>query len=229
MGSAKYSISHEVKEKFPDIYFAYTFIDGVTVQKSDPRLQEFINQAVTDIRQHLTPESVRAIPSIQTYRQTIKSTGIDPNSHLPSPEALLRRVCKGKDLYKINTAVDAYNWTVIEGAIALGGFDKDHIHGDVTLRFAKEGESMHLLGDDTPTQLKEGQLIYADEEKPLTMDLNYRDIDATKITLATRSIALFADGGKDMPREDVVDALQHGAELITEFCGGSFSEVEVVE
>ena len=118
---------------------------------------------------------------------------------------------------------------MVETAIGLGGFDFSNISEPVTLRFSKEGEQMHLLGDEENTFTKEGEIVYTDAEKLLTLDLNYRDINATKITEKTKDIILFADGGSDIDPKDVISALEKGAEYIVQFCGGEKSEIKLVQ
>jgi DNA/RNA-binding domain of Phe-tRNA-synthetase-like protein len=49
------------------------------------------------------------IPGLREARQLYKSFNMDPSRHRPSSEALLRRVLKGQDLYRINNVVDACN------------------------------------------------------------------------------------------------------------------------
>ena len=87
---------------------------------------------------------------------------------------------------------------------------------------------MHLLGDDEPTKVKAGEVVYSDNEKLLTLDLNYRDIDKTKITLETKDIILFADGGPEIDPEEVKIALKLGADYIVQFCGGKIGEIKLV-
>lgn len=223
-----YAISSEVKQKFPGVSFTYTIIRGVKIKKTNEELEQLKKLTVMS-RKDLTLEEVSEIPPIKTYRQMLKSTGVDTGSRRPSPEALIRRIVQGKNLYNINTAVDAYNIAVIETAIGLGGFDFANISEPVSLRFAKAGEEMHLLGDEEITKTKEGELVYADAEKLLTLDLNYRDIDATKITEKTKDIILFADGGPDIDSKDVVSALEKGASYIMKFCGGEKSETKLIQ
>jgi len=180
-------------------------------------------------KKKLTTEDINKIEPIIAYRQILKATGVDYHSKRPSPEALLRRIVLGKGLYTINTAVDAYNLAVIERGIGLGGFDYKKISPPVVLRFAGEGEEMHLLGDEEPTKVEKGEAVYSDNEKLLTLDLNYRDIDKTKITLETKDIILFADGGPNINPENVRDTLKLGADYIVQFCGGKIGEIKLVQ
>lgn len=217
----------KVRETFPGIFFAQVEIKNVSIKKSKDEL-ETRKQDVLRNREGITNEEIGKIPAIQEYRKLLKATGTDWHSKRPSPEALLRRISQGKDLYSVNTAVDAYNLAVIETGIGLGGFNADKLALPISLRFSKEGESMHLLGDKEPIKTREGQLVYADQDKPVTIDLNYRDIDETKITDDTKNIMLYADGAPGLTEQEVVDALQKGAQYIQQFCGGEVGEIEVV-
>lgn len=221
-------IQTEVKQKFPGIFFAQVRIDNVTIKAQDPQL-ETLTQATLKKLEGLTPDDLKNYPSILAYRELLRATKTDFHKNRPSPEALLRRVIMKKGLYQINTAVDAYNIAVIETGIGLGGFDADLIQPPVILRFSKEGESMLLLGDKEATLTRLNQLIYADQKRPITIDLNYRDIDATKITTQTKNILLFADGAPGLSEAEVTSALKKGAEYIKKFCGGTIGEIEVIK
>ncbi len=223
-----YSISEEVKESYEDVSFAYTIIHGVDIKRED-RLLEERKSDVLKSRSKLTTEAINEIGSIESYREMIKKTGVDYHSRRPSPDALLRRISQGKGLYTINTAVDAYNLAVIETGIGLGGFDLSKIKEPVTLRYSDEGEEILLLGDEEKTFTKKGELVYADSEKVLTIDLNYRDINETKITTNTKDIILIADGGPKINTIDIENALELGANNIIEFCGGKMDKIKLVK
>lgn len=222
-----FTISNDVKEKFPEISFAYTVISNVDIKKKNKNLEEE-KQKLFDEKKSLTIEEVRTLKPIKSYREMLKKTGVDVGSRMPSPEALLKRLVNGKGIYTINTAVDSYNLAVVETAVGLGGFDFDKVSTPVELRFSKVGEEMRLLGDDDITKTKVGELVYSDDEKLLTLDLNYRDIDATKITEKTNNIILFADGGGDIKKEEVLAALKKGAENIVRYCGGNIGDYILV-
>lgn len=222
-----YSISSSVKQAFSGISFAYLKITGINVKKAHPELERLKAQIVSQYTRPLN--QVAKLPAIASYRQMFKATGVDYHSRRPSPEALLRRLAQGKSLYNINTAVDAYNLAVIETGIGLGGFDLSHIVEPVTLRFSQAGEKLHLLGDKDPSRTQAGELVYADAEKLLTLDLNYRDIDQTKITEKTKDVILFADGGPGIDPEAVKSALQKGAAYIQQFSSGNIEEPVLIQ
>jgi len=220
-------VDESVKESFPGMFYAYTVIDGVDIKKSDPSLKKLTKEVIAKNTHEL--EAIGEIKPIKAYREIFKKTGAWKLARRPSPEALLKRLANGKGIYSINTAVDAYNLAVIETGVGLGGFNADKIAFPVTLRMTRQGEQMHLLGDDEPTITLNSEMAYADAEKLITLDLNYRDIDATKITEGTKKVILYADGAPGLTEEEVVSALQKGAAYIKQFCGGTISPIKVVK
>lgn len=94
------------------------------------------------------------IPQLEEARNLYKSFGMEPSRHRPSSEALLRRVLKGEDLYRISNAVDACNLASLCCLLPIGMYDLDRVHGDVCLRSGREGEEyggirkgpVHLAG-----------------------------------------------------------------------------------
>ncbi len=219
-------IDASIKDKFPGMFYAYTTIKGVDIHKSNDELKTLAKNIITSNTHEL--DSIGDLKPIVEYRKLFKATGAWQQSRRPSPEALLRRLATGKGIYNINTAVDAYNLAVIETAVGLGGFDLSKLDFPVTLKFTKAGEQMNLLGDDAPTKVEAGEIAYADAGKLITLDLNYRDINTTKITEETKDIILYADGAPGLSQEEVISALEKGANYIKQFCGGEISEIEVV-
>lgn len=215
-------IDPEVGARLHGMSFGVATITGVSIAKENKELELYKKDILKKLGA-LTTEHISGIESIQAYRNLFKSFGVDWHSRRPSPDALLRRIALGKGLYRVNTLVDAYNMAVLETNIGLGAFDASRLLLPVVLRFAKEGEKAHLLGDAEETMLKEGELVYADEKRIITVDLNYRDADYTKVTEKTKNILLFADGAPGIPQEKVMGGLEKAIELITRFCGGTVS------
>ncbi|PJA55176.1 lysine--tRNA ligase, partial [Candidatus Roizmanbacteria bacterium CG_4_9_14_3_um_filter_33_18] len=108
-----FSIDGEVAKKYPSINIGIAVIKNINIKKSDPNLVAEIDQFVKS-QSHLSNEVISAYPEVTTYRKLYKEMGIDWHSRRPSPEALLRRISQKKDLYQINTCVDAYNLIVMK-------------------------------------------------------------------------------------------------------------------
>lgn len=222
-----YYIDPEVKAKFPGMKTGIAIIEGVTIKKRDNQLEKEKQELIKQLSK-LTTEDMGRISSIVAYRKIFKAFGIDWHSRHPSADALLRRVIQGKGLYNINTFVDAYNLAVLESKIALGAFEYEKVSYPVVLRLAKEGEKAYLLGDTEPTFIKEGEMVYADQDRILTLDLNYRDNDYTKVTEKSKNIVLFADGCPGISDEEVMMGLEKGIEYTMRHCGGKLKIKEVI-
>ena len=89
------------------------------------------------------------MPQIGPSRQAFKAFGRDPGRVRISSEALYRRVRQGKDLYRVNSAVDANNLVSLETGFSLGTYDLDCLQGDIVLRLGCEGEAYAGIGKDT--------------------------------------------------------------------------------
>ncbi len=98
-------------------------------------------ETAADLRlryQGLVPSAIAPLAAARTL---YKSFGMEPSRHRPSSEALLRRVLKGKDLYRINSAVDSCNLASLVFLLPVGMYDLDRIEGDVTVRVGAEGDA----------------------------------------------------------------------------------------
>ena len=126
-----------------------------------------------------------------------------------------------KNLYTINTLVDGYNVACLTTNLGMGALDLDHLKLPVVLRLAKDGEKILLLGGEETKTTKSGELIYSDQEKVVTLDLNYRDCDQTKITEVTKRALIFVDGCEGISPDEISQSLDLMIELITKFCGGT--------
>jgi len=190
--SEHFHINQDVKQALPGMFYAITTLTGVNVKKDDSKLEIAKQKLLESIK--ITVEQIAEMPTIQAYRSIFKKTHVWGDGRRPSPEALLRRIAQGKGLYTINTAADAYNLAVIETGVSMGGFDTDTMSLPITLRLTDAGEKVLLLGDTEPTETKAGEIVYSDTDKILTLDLDYRDNAATKLTTDTKNIIFFADG-----------------------------------
>lgn len=222
-----FSIDKPVLEKFPTISIGIAIIRNVHIKKFDPDLKRKIQKFVHE-QQHLNNEVISAYPEIQSYRKLYKEMGIDWHSRRPSPEALLRRISQGKGLYPINTCVDAYNLVVMQNRVSSGAFDLNTISFPTTLRFAKEGEQILLLGDTEATHYKPTELAYFDQVGGYNIDFNYRDAQRTAVTENTTDLLINIDGVYDITREQVEKTLQETVDIISLYCSGTIETMGIV-
>lgn len=118
------------------------------VQNSDHNgeLWAEIQEITQQVRESQTFESIKDQPQIAATRNMYSSCGKDPSRYRPSAEALMRRIVKGQDLYRINTLVDLINLVSLKSGYSIGGFDASLIEQPVVAGLGKAGEIFNAIG-----------------------------------------------------------------------------------
>lgn len=215
-----FTIDPTLKSSIPSISVGIALIKGVTIRKSDPELEEE-KRIFLESLAGLTNETLGAYPELVSYRKLYKQMGIDWHSRRPSPEALLRRVAQGKELYTVNTCVDAYNLIVMRHRVSVGAFDHSAMQYPTVLRYAGDGDEILLLGDKEPTKYSAKEIAYYDKVGGYNIDFNYRDAQRTMVTEKTKDVWVNVDGVYDITPEQVQRSLHEAVALITKYCGGT--------
>ncbi len=223
-----FSIHQSVAEKWPDVHIGFAIIKGIEVKKTRPDLEEE-KKNIYQTLSKITTDDINKIPEIQSYRKMYKEMKIDWHSRRPSPEALLRRISQGKNLYTINTCVDAYNLIVLKNHVSSGAFDLDKIEFPTVLRLAKEGETILLLGDSEPTKYTSTEVAYFDQNGGYNIDFNYRDAQRTAVTEQTKNIMINIDGVYSISRKQVEQSLKQTIQIIQKYCGGTVEVAGIVK
>jgi lysyl-tRNA synthetase class 2 len=216
------TLTEEVKEKFDGIKFGYLVFEDVQVADSPPQLTNLKKQ-VTDLlrRSYENRNEVKAEKNIAGFRELYKQFGADPNSNLNSAEALLQRIISKKGIYNINNVVDTYNITSAELAIPMAAYDLDQIQGEISLSLAIDGDNITKIGDDEPTEIAAGELVYRDEEGVICMDYNYRDSERTKVRKETNRLIVFVDGHKYISQDEIRKAMAKIAFRLNKYAGAN--------
>jgi DNA/RNA-binding domain of Phe-tRNA-synthetase-like protein len=163
-------------------------LSGLYVREQDPALQAEIAALGADYRTRFGELEISEIPGIQPVRATYRALGLDPTRYRPSSEALLRRVLKGQDLYRINTLVDALNLCSLRFLVPFGLYDLDQIKPPVALKLGAAGEGYPGIRKEFINV--EDRYCLADQSGPFGNPS--ADSDRTKITLATRNALVAA-------------------------------------
>ena len=143
------SIDPDLAAIWPDTALGCVFWSA-PVLPQEPRLwQYFANHTQPRLAQLLDSTELADLPQIGPSRRAFKAFGRDPGRVRISSEALYRRLRQGKELYHINTAVDANNLVSLETGFSLGTYDLACLQGDLMLRLGNEGERYAGIGKDT--------------------------------------------------------------------------------
>ncbi len=218
--------SPDILSAFPGIAVAEGVVRGTGIAGGSGALEERKRAAAKEIRSRYTLERVKDEPLFRAYRDFFWKVDVDPTKTRPASEALVRRVLAGRELPLINTAVDAYNIASMLSGIPIAAFDADMLEGDLSLRFACEGEEFLGIGMERPILLRRDQPVMTDAEKIVAI-YPYRDSSGTRVTTGTRNIRIVICGVPSVGRELLVEAYLLCRELLKEFTGGEGSEPEL--
>ena len=210
-------IFHEdIITTFPGLFVVEGDVGPVSIEKNNANLEMLKQTIITEVNERYTLEQVKDEPLFRAYRDFFWSVGVDPTKTRPASEALIRRILAGKPLPSINTAVDAYNLASIRTGVPIGAFDADLLHGELSMRFAQEGEEFLGIGMEKPINLQKNQVILIDEKEIIAV-YPYRDSDETKITPGTKTIHIVSCGVPNIEKETVIRAYDLASAYLKEF------------
>lgn len=196
---------------------------GVDASVENPHWPEMDTLAATLLRVH-AGRAPSEIPGLEPARRLYRAFGVDPTRTRPSSEALLRRVLKGQDLYRINRLVDAINWGSLAMLLPIGLYDLDRVRGDVEIRVGRPGEAYEGIRKGEVHVA--GRLTVADAEGPFGSPTS----DSLRTSIrpdTTRAVAVvFAPG--DFGRVEMEEGLGRLGGVVTRWCGGSLDGLRLL-
>jgi len=210
-------ISNEIKERFLDLDVRFGKVGGLNLKKESKTLEELKKEVIEEIKNYYNLETLKNDPQMRLYRDFFWKIDIDPTKTRPASEALIRRILAGSPLPQINTAVDSYNLASIKSGVPLAAFDAGMLKGELTMRFAKEGEEFAGIGMKEPKILAGKEIVIEDQES-LVAIYPYRDADKSKITLDTKEILLMSCGVPGVSGEKLDEALNMASDYLEKHC-----------
>jgi len=208
----KVIVSDEIAEVCPEFVGACLEAYVVNSPYSEPLWKE-IHELEEQLRQQLTTESVKELPSIAATRAIYKKCGKDPSRYRPASEQLIRRMLQGKELYQIDTLVDLINLASIAYGYSIGGFDADKFMGNtLTLGIGREGEPYEGIGRGMLNIA--GLPVYRDAQGGVGTPTS--DNERTKITMQTTHLVVLING-YDGNEQRVVDNACYIQQLLRQY------------
>jgi DNA/RNA-binding domain of Phe-tRNA-synthetase-like protein len=189
-------------------------LEGIQVT-DNPAVAKATAQLGADLAVRYSGLLPSEIPGLREARNLYKSFGMDPSRHRPSSEALLRRLLKGKDLYRISNVVDSCNLASLEFLLPVGMYDLGRIDGDVMLRTGREGEQ--YPGIRKGEVHLEGRLGLFDERGPFGSPTS--DSSRTSTSDGTKIILAVIMATASYPPLDLEDHLATFSGRFQAFCG----------
>lgn len=184
---------------------------AVRTEPGSKALWAQMQAAAAEAAAHPAEPAARA--PLAATRDLYRRLGKDPSRYRGSPEALLRRVRAGKELYRIHNVVDVINLVSLRTLLPIGLYDVAKLRPPVTLRRGEAGEAYDGIGKE---QLNlEALPVLADAAGPFGTPTS--DSRRTSVTADTREVAAVVFGVTG--RGELEAALEMLAELLRTHCG----------
>ena len=216
----KVKIADRISEKYPELKIGVVVARGIDNSKKSEEIQKRVREIEAKTREEITPEEIVEIPVIARWREIYKSFGAKPGKFRNSVEALVKRVVRGDEIYKINALVDIYNLISVKHVMTVGGEDLEKIEGDLILDFAKGNEEFIPLGSKENDSPWEGEVVYKDNKGVICRCWNWREAERTKLTKNTKNAVVVIENPLPGQEDKLKSALEELKELIEKYCGG---------
>ncbi len=213
-------VSEEIKTVCPLFVGAAVLADVKNAPYNEDLWKEINGWAETYKAQYTT-ETIKQISAIKATRDVYRACGKDPSRYRPASEALIRRLLRGMDLYKIDVLVDLINLASIAYGYSIGGFDANKIVGDtLTLGVGKDGEPYEGIGRGIINI--HGLPVYRDSVGGVGTPTS--DNERTKMDLSTTKI-LAVVNGYDGDKKNVLANASYIQELLRKYTGSDGGEI----
>jgi len=198
------TIERTIFEKAPGFRLGYLELDGAVVRNSPESFWDEFGMEIEKIRQRFTLKNLVEDAHISGVRKLYRAWGMDPTRYRQSAERLHRRLLKGNDLYRINTAVDVCNRVSLQFRLPLGLYDRDKVQGSMTLRYGRDGESYLAV---TEQEIGAGgRVVVCDDAGPIGSPTT--DSRRTSVDESTTALVLLVYGPENIGGGPVVEAME---------------------
>ncbi len=183
----------ELLPGFPDFSVALVVLDSLTIQaRRSPQLESIVSTVEAEVGATLEGSPAAQLEEVQAWRGAYRAFGVKKTSYRCSVERLLRGLERGRGLPRVNNLVDCYNAVSVRHRMPVGADDLDKIRGSLAFRFARAGDRFVALGDASASNdpPKDGEVVYADQEKVLCRRWNWYQDARSAIGAETRRAVL---------------------------------------
>ncbi|MBI2106353.1 hypothetical protein HYT57_00035 [Candidatus Woesearchaeota archaeon] len=222
----KITVSQKIFEKYPSFELGVIAAENINNQGYNQEVQSLLRLAEKELRANITPEKISEIKEVKKWRETYSSFGAKPSDYRSSVESLIRRTLK-KDLPKINSIVDIYNYISIKYLFPVGGEDLSRVREDIILDFAEGNEEFIPLGETKKEFPWKGEVIYKDSIGAICRCWNWREGDRTKLTEKTKKAVIVIENLIPENKEKLGLALEETKSLIEKYCNAK-CKIEII-
>lgn len=208
------SISFEVDR--PGLSVAMVILDKLKVGQSTSSFEAYEQETFKEIRSQMTLEEAKDDLIFRSYRDLYWTFGMDPTKLRVSSEAVLRRILKGLNLWRISDIVDIVNLASAYHKIPISLIDASKLKGDLVIRSAFKGELFQRIGSKI-IMCRGREIVVADDQKIVCFGYATHDSERTMITKDSSRVIVLLYGAEVVTRDVMDEALKITLEMIDQW------------
>lgn len=210
----------------PGLSVAIVILDELKVVQSTSSFEMYEMETFKEIRSQMTLEEVKDNPIFRSYRDLYWSFGMDPTKLRVSSEAVLRRILKGLNLWRISDIVDIVNLASAYHKIPIGLIDASKLKGDLVIRTAFNGELFQRIGGKI-IMCRGREIVVADDQKIVCFGYATHDSERTMITKDSSRVLVLLYGAAVVTNSVMGDALKVTLDMIDYWLDCRVSEPKI--
>jgi len=207
----------------PNLKVAMVILDELKVGESTSSFEEYERETFKEIRSKIKLDETKDDPIFRSDRDLYWTFGMDPTKLRVSSEAVLRRILKGMNLWRISDVVDIINLASAYHKIPIGLIDASKLKGDLLIRSALNGEVFQRIGGKT-IMCRGREIVVADEEKIVCFGYATHDSERTMITKETKRALVLLYGAEIVTSDLMSIALRITIDMIDQWLDCRVSE-----
>lgn len=211
------TINNDIRTLIPSfdvIAYKIDFSTDYDAMSQSNLVDKLLENIYIDYPKKYSYDNITKIVKLKHTRDGYKKMGKDPSHTRPASEALLRRVIKQGNLYRLGDVIDLGNILSLETLRSVCVVDFDKLQGDVEIRLGKvtdnyEGINRGIINvSNIP--------VYTDNIGPFGCPTS--DTARTMVTSSTKSILVmiicFDESDKEIDENKLIELYQTNTKII---------------
>ena len=207
----------------PGLSVAMIVLEDLEVGHSSTSFELYEQETFKELRSQLTLEGVKDDPIFRSYRDLYWTFGMDPTKLRVSSEAVLRRILKGLNLWRISDIVDIINLASAYHKIPISLIDSSKLKGNLVIRSAFNGEIFQRIGGKL-LMCRGREIVVADDQKIVCFGYATHDSERTMITEDSTNVLVLLLGAKAVSRDVMKHSLKITMDMIDQWLDCKVSE-----
>ncbi len=218
------NMAPNIRQSLAGCRLGVTVIRQASVRGTSPQLRQEFAAIKQEVATAYHIETLTKVPRILAVRNMYKRMAIDPSRYRPASEALVRRVLQEKNIYYINSAVDANNCCSLKYLVPIGIYNLDKVEGEISFGIAQDGQYEGINGREFSAA---GQPVLMDALGPFGNPTT--DSTRTAVTLGTSNLLSVMYCDDAIAESELTAMLQGTADMMTAHNGGKIEWSGIIQ